>query len=244
MDVEHTSEYLRRDEGNFQNVGTSERFLSALGGGALVGWGLARLTGSQLLALLVGGSLLYRGVKGHCAMYDALGINTATSRRYGVPSKKGVKVEQSIVIHERPEILYRRWRDLPRLAELLPYLKSITVLDDRRSRWSAQNQNGYTVEWEAELINDRPNELIAWQSLPGSQIDTAGSIHFVDLGDDRGTEVRVSMKYQPPLGKIGAHIADLFGVGLDSQLQEALRRFKQRIESGEVPISSSQMQPR
>ena len=70
---------------------------------------------------------------------------------------------------------------------------------------------GQTVEWEAEIINDKPNEMIAWRSLPGSEVDTAGSVHFKPVGGGRGTEVHVNLKYNPPGGVVGAAVAKLFG---------------------------------
>jgi len=94
---------------------------------------------------------------------------------------------------------------------------------------------GIRAHWDAEIINEKENELIAWRSLEGSAVDTAGSVHFALAPDGRGTEVRVILKYDPPAGKVGAAVAGLFGEAPEQQIQEDLRCFKQMMEAGEVP---------
>ena len=118
-------------------------------------------------------------------------------------------------------------------------LESVKV-DGDRSHWVARGPLGHSVEWDAEIVNRRENELIAWRSLEGSQVDTAGSVHFVPLGGDRGTEVRVVLKYDPPGGRIGSAVAWLFGASPERQIREDLRRFKQVMETGTVPTIEGQ----
>jgi uncharacterized membrane protein len=95
------------------------------------------------------------------------------------------------------------------------------------------------VEWDAEIFNDRENEVIAWRSLEGSKVDTAGSVHFKSLGNDRGTAVTVSLKYNPPAGKVGAWAATLLGDNPTRMIADDLRRFKQSMESGELPTAGA-----
>jgi uncharacterized membrane protein len=96
------------------------------------------------------------------------------------------------------------------------------------------------VEWDAEIVTDKPNEVIAWRSLDGSDVDTAGSVHFRELPGGRGTEVRVELKYDPPAGKLGTAVAKLFGLSPEAQIRADLRRFKQILEAGEVPSTAGQ----
>src|SRR5438034_10305159 len=87
----------------------------------------------------------------------------------------------------------------------MSHLQSVKVLDDKRSHWVAKGPIGSDAEWDAEIINEIPNELIAWRSVDGSTVDNAGSVHFLPLRG--GTEVRVILRYYPPAGKLGAEIA-------------------------------------
>ncbi len=222
-----------------QNVGEFERYASAAAGVAMVVSGLARgKLGGWVLAAL-GGSLLYRGASGHCTMYQQLGIDTHRSKpSTSVPAKRGVKVEKSLTINQPVEMLYAFWRDLSNLPTVMTHLQSVEQFDEKRSRWVAEAPLGQTVHWDAEIINERENEMIAWRSVGDNQGDTAGSVHFKPIGHERGTAVTVSLKYDPPAGKLGVGLAYLFGDNADKQIDEDLRRFKQMMEAGELPTAA------
>ena len=190
----------------------------------------------------VGGSLVYRGATGHCSLYQTLGVNTAdqpgpaTSVRAG----HGVKVEESVTINRPVEDVYRFWRNFENLSRFMHYLDSVKDVGNNRSHWVARAPLGMSIEWDAELINDKPNDMIAWRSLAGSEVETAGSVHFRSLSFGRGTEVRVSLKYNPPAGKAGAAAAKLFGRSPQAEIREDLRNLKRILETGETPTISGQ----
>src|SRR5262245_47099160 len=225
------------------NVGDAERWVSVIGGGLLGLLGLKQgsLTGLGLAA--IGGGLIYRGLTGHCNVYAALGVSTAAHHHApatSVEAGRGVKVEKVVTINRSPEDLFRFWRDLENLPRFMSHLESVTTTGPTRSRWVAKGPLGMRVEWEAEIIQEKPNELIAWRSLEGARVDNAGSVHFRRVADDRGTEVRVVLKYDPPAGKLGVAVAKLLGDNPDSQIREDLRRFKQLMEAGETPTTWGQ----
>jgi uncharacterized membrane protein len=209
-------------------------------GGLLTLYGLTRgsLGGLGLAAL--GGGLLYRGASGHCHLYEALGVNTAGpgGEQTSIAAGQGVKVESSLTINRSPEELYRFWRNLGNLPRFMHNLESVHSMGGNRSHWVAQGPMGSRVEWDAEILTDRPSETISWRSLPGSQVATAGSVHFTRAPGDRGTEVKVSLKYDPPGGKVGAAVAFLFGKSPEWEVREDLRRFKRLLETGEVPTTA------
>jgi uncharacterized membrane protein len=122
----------------------------------------------------------------------------------------------------------------------MDHLESVTVQDDKRSHWVAKAPAGTTVEWDAEIINEKENELIAWRSLDGADVDNAGSVRFSEATGGRGTVVKVSLEYDPPAGIIGSLIAKLFGEEPSQQVQEDLHRFKQVMETGERPTTEGQ----
>jgi len=222
------------------NVGETERLLSALGGVALGLIGLSRGNLAGLGLAGIGGALVYRGMTGHCHLYQAAGLNTASeSTGAAVPAYRGFKVTQAMTINKSPEELFRFWRNFENLPRFMTYLESVKV-EGNRSHWVCRGPLGMTVSWDAEIYNERPNEMIAWQTLPGSTVASAGSVHFTPAAGGRGTEVRVTLKYDPPGGSLGAWFAWLVGSDPASLVREDLRRFKSLMEAGEIPTVTGQ----
>lgn len=235
-----TANRLGFDVGNSPvNVGELGRWVSVFGGGALAAAGLARRSPLGALLAIAGGSLIYRGLTGFCTFNDALGISTArrTNRNVAIPAGAGCKVEQIITVQRSPAEVYEFWRELENLPRIMRHLDSVRVLDGRRSHWVARAPLGLNVQWDAEIITDRPNETISWRSVPGSMVSTAGSVHFTPAAGGQGTQVRVILKFDPPAGKLGARIARLLGESPDTQIAEDLQHFKQIMESRRVPTA-------
>ncbi len=228
---------------NDKNVSEAERTASIIGGGLLTLYGLTRLSVPGILLAGVGADVLYRGITGHCWTYQALGINTAEVNQNPeapVQAKRSIKVKKSITINKPREELYSFWRDFENLPRIMQHLESVKTEGATRSHWTAKAPAGQKVEWDAEIINEKENELIAWKSLEGAQVPNAGSVQFSELGDGRGTEVKVELDYEPPAGALGALIAKLLGEEPEQQVQEDLRNFKQIMEAGEIPTTDGQ----
>jgi uncharacterized membrane protein len=244
---EFQSEAARRERraaegyGRPLNVSGTERLLSTLVGGGLAAYGLSRRSLGGLALACLGGGLIYRGVTGHCDMYEQLGINTSVrhSPMTGVRAQHGVKIEKSILIHRPPEDLYRFWRDVGNLPAVMNHLLLVDPHDDRRSHWVARGPLDTTLEWDAEIISERENEMIAWRSLDGGDVDTAGSVHFRPSAGGAGTLLTLSLKYDPPGGRTVARLAHFLGQGLEEELDEDLRHFKQLMEAGEMATAQN-----
>jgi uncharacterized membrane protein len=155
------------------------------------------------------------------------------------PQERGIRVRKAITINRSPEEAYRFWRDFENLPWFMAHLESVRVIDERRSRWKARAPLGASVEWEAEIVEDRPNELIAWRSLEGADVPNSGRVRFVPAPGGRGVEVQVELRYDPPAGIVGATIARLFGEEPSVQVNGDLGRFKQVMEIGEVVHSDA-----
>jgi uncharacterized membrane protein len=226
------------------NVGETERWVSAIGGGALAIYGLTRGSFAGVALALAGAGLLYRGTTGHCYAYQAAGIDTTGAEddnpNVSVRGGRGVKVEKSLTINRPATELYKYWRNFENLPRFMNHLEEVRVTSDTRSHWVAKGPAGSSVEWDAEIYNEKENEMIAWRSLEGSQVDNAGSVHFTPAPGDRGTVLRVVLKYDPPAGVVGALVARLFGESPAQQIDEDLRRFKQLMEAGEVMTTKGQ----
>lgn len=213
-----------------------------IGGGALVIWGLTRGKWDGWAAAAVGGTLVYRGATGHCDVYQALGINTAnqSGRNVSVPYELGIRVDKSILINKSPAEVYRFWRNLENLPKFMKNLESVKEIDNKHSHWVAKGPAGASMEWKAEIINEKENELIGWRSLSGSQVANAGSVQFKPGPGEEGCIVQIELQYEPPGGSVGAMFAKLVGQNPESQIEEDLRRMKQLLETGEIVETEGQ----
>ena len=217
-----------------QNISQAERWLSIAAGMGLAAYGLTRRRGAAgWMMAAFGGLLVRRGASGHCDTYELFGINTAGTgqdTRRALGGSAGVIVDESVTITQPVEILYRFWRNLENLPRVMRHLESVERITDTLSRWRAKGPANTSVEWNAEIINEVPNKLIGWQSIEGSDVVSAGSVHFDDLGAARGTRVRVRLQYSPPGGKLGAAIVRLVGSDAATEIREDLKQFKQSVE--------------
>jgi uncharacterized membrane protein len=162
------------------------------------------------------------------------------SRLNGARGAGVIRMAQSVTINRSPEEIYRFWRDLQNLPRFMKHLESVRATGDKRSHWAAKAPAGRTVEWDAEITEDRPNELIAWRSLEGADVDSVGHVRFERAPGGRGTIVKVEMQYSPPAGRVGATVAKLLGVGPEWRIKDDLRRFKQLMEVGEIITTEGQ----
>jgi uncharacterized membrane protein len=231
-----------------RNVGEAERWGSIAAGTALAIYGISRRNPSGFLLAGVGAILMRRGARGHCELYQAFDLNSASAgrgasssdTRVALGGSAGVLVEESVTVDRPIDELYQFWRNLDNLPRFMEHLESVDKLTDTLSRWRARGPGGTMVEWNAEIINEVPNQVIGWRSLEGSDVVSAGSVNFDVDGEGRGTTIRVRLQDSPPGGKVGAAVAKLLGQDAATEIREDLRRFKQLIESGELSRTDTQ----
>lgn len=234
-----------QDQHQETNVGDAERLVSVLAGAAIAVAGLARGKAAGLAAAAAGAALVHRGVTGHCRVYDAVGMDTSKHGRIEqaaamLPANRALHVERVFTIGRSAEDLYSFWRQLDNLPRFMGHLERVDVLDERRSHWVAKGPAGTEMEWDAEILEDAPNQRITWRSLEGADVANDGTVRFEPAPGNRGTEVRVSLSYSPPAGKLGATVARLFGENPEQQVRDDLRRFKSLMEAGEIPTTEGQ----
>jgi uncharacterized membrane protein len=164
-------------------------------------------------------------------------LSTATATASPGRRTGAIRVEQVVTINRPIEEVYQFWRAFQNFPRFMRHLESVQVTSERRSRWRAKGPAGITVEWEAEMIEDRASDWIAWRSLEGADVPNSGSVRFRRAPGARGTELRVQMEYSPPAGKLGRGVAWLFGADPEQQIREDLRRSKQLLETGEITLS-------
>lgn len=219
------------------SLGSAERLLSTALGGTLAVLGLSRRSVAGSVVAALGGYLFYRGTTGHCPISDALVMPRGDRATAG---DRGIHVDKAVTIEKSPEELYAFWRSFENLPRFMNHLESVETLPDGRSRWVAKAPLGQTVEWDAEIVEEREGEFIAWRSLEGASVASTGSVRFKAAPAGRGTEVHVSLDYRPPAGALGAAVAKLFGEEPEGQIDDDLSRFKALMEAGEVPTTRGQ----
>ncbi|MRR11037.1 DUF2892 domain-containing protein [bacterium] len=209
------------------NVGKADRVISAMLGaqtllrmGKWHGWGKAAAATSGIM-------LITRAATGHSRVYEALGVSSA-----GLEQGAGINLDASITIMRPRDEIFEFWRDVTNLPLVMRHLESVDERGDGVTHWVAHAPHGMTVEWDAQLINEQYGELLAWQSLPESEIEHAGSIHFRDAGD-KGTEVLLRMRYQPSKWRATAFgVAKFLAPGAQAEVASGLRRLKHVMETG------------
>jgi uncharacterized membrane protein len=233
----------RRWQASHVNIDEGERWVSLIGGSLLVVFGISRGGRSGALAALGGVALIYRAARGHSQLYERLGLDESPMHLARVTSlahRRGVTVRRTVAINKPVDEVFAFWRDFENLPRFMRHLESVTCDDSRRSHWVARAPAGRRVTWDAEVIEERPNELIAWRSLEDSDVRNSGMVAFERGPGGRGTTVRVSLTYAPPGGKFAAVVAKLFGEEPGQQVTDDLRRLKQLMEAGEVPTVDGQ----
>jgi uncharacterized membrane protein len=209
----------------------TERWASLIGGGAMVLMGLKQRSLRGVLTALAGGGLLYQGATKKSTIQqaqEAIGIGQV------------IKVEKTVTINKPIDELYRFWHDFENLPTFMKHLKEVKVLSNKRSHWVATAPLGTSIEWDADILEDRENDLISWASVEGADVENSGFVRFKKAPGNRGTEVKVVMEYNPPGGALAAVFAKLFGEEPEQQIGDDLRRFKMLMEAGEIATTEGQ----
>jgi uncharacterized membrane protein len=214
------------------NVGLAERIASLAAGLFMTSYAVKNPGLAGLLAGLVGGAMVWRGASGYCPINRALDRDTAHEQTHEV------EVTRSLTINRpRPEV-YQFWRQLENLPRFMHYLEDVRQLGPLRSHWVARLPRGLgKIEWEADIIHEEENAVITWRSQPGSDLDNAGEVRFMEAPDNQGTTVEAFISYRPPAGDVGELAARLLNPTFKQLVEQDLFRFKQLLETGRTPTA-------
>jgi uncharacterized membrane protein len=213
------------------NISTGERIISVLGGLALASVAMRNIKQPRSIAMLLGGGyLLVRGATGYCS------LNTRLQRNTVYKKASAIQISNVLTINKPRSEVYAFWRKLENLPRFMRHLVNVMQIDEKRSHWTAAMPRGLgRISWQAEITDDRPDEYIAWESLPGSLIDNAGSVVFKDAPGVDATEVTAVISYRLPAGDAGALAAKLVNPYAEQLIRNDLSRFKSVIETGKIP---------
>ena len=211
----------------------------ALGTGALLLLvGASRRSAVGACIAVSSAPLLYRGITGHWPQVLNGHVRHESTKTVH-DGEHGVDVRESVRLEVPVGVVYRLWRRLENLPLFMTHLERVTESSDGKSHWVAAGPAGLAVEWNAEIVNEIENKVLAWRSLPGSEVVTKGSVTFEAVRGGRLTQVSVQLQYAPPAGKAGALVASLFGREPSQTVREDLRHFKQLLEAGEIPRATA-----
>jgi uncharacterized membrane protein len=222
----------RNDQTRFRYTDV-ERWMTLATAGALLAYGFIRRTVPGMCLAFAAAPLAYRGVVGAWPRFSNSAPGDDT--RIALSGNRGTHIRESVRLEKPVAEVYRFWRNLQNLPRFMTHLTQVTDLGTGRSHWEAQGPARVRVEWDAEIINEVEDKLIAWRSLPGSDVVTAGSVNFSTVRDGRSTEIDVHLQYEPPAGRAGHLFATVLGRNPSSMIREDLRHLKQLLEAGEIP---------
>lgn len=212
-------------------------------------WAMARVAGDAIDLALLGAAARQpdtdrtRIALAATAVAGVTALDVFASQQLGDIESAHQPIEtvaKAITISTPPETIYRFWRNLENFPRFMRHLVEVKSTGERTSHWVATAPAGTRVEWDAEIVEDEANSRIAWRTLPDSSVEHEGVVSFEPALGGRGTIVRVSMSYVPPAGKLGVHVAKLFGEEPNLQIDSDLRRLKQLIETGEIATTDGQ----
>jgi uncharacterized membrane protein len=208
----------------------------ALGAAAIVARLGGRKKGAAALALsAVAGAAALGAVRG-----GQFGRGNAYGKGQGGASGGEPEVERSITIGKTADELRHYWLDQRTLPQIMAGFATVRATGEGRMHWKVEGPLGRAYEWDAETV-DRPGEGIGWRSLPDAAIPNEGWLRFHPAPADRGTVATLRFRFEPPGGALGDWVLELLGTTpLDLVVDGALRRFKNLVETGEIPTTARQ----
>lgn len=208
-------------------------------------WAWARTAGDLVDLALIGSALPTRRRGRQKALRAAAGVAAVAALDAGAAialrneglDPRGISVTQSVTICRRPDEVYAFYRDFQNLPTFMSHLEFVRV-ENGISHWRARGPLGSRIEWDAEIVDDQPGQVIAWRSVAGADVPNSGRVRFRPVPGrsetDMDTELIVELHYAPPAGAMGRAVAKLFGEEPAQQIASDLRRLKQVMETGEV----------
>jgi uncharacterized membrane protein len=177
-------------------------------------------------AAVVAGAALAGAIVGAAVPFMFSGRSSGS----GSTSRESTTVEESVVIDRPPHQIYDFWRDFTNLPQFMDNIESVTKINEVRSHWVIKAPAGASVEFNSLVTEDIPGRMIAWKSEEGASVPNRGRVEFIETSDGGGTNVRVTLSYDPPAGAVGRVVAKLFQREPGVQARQDLDRLKALLE--------------
>jgi uncharacterized membrane protein len=200
----------------------------------------------RLLAVTCGGALLLTGISTRGALGTAAGIagvglctrgftNLRFRRLVGLDRvPPAILLQKTLTIHAPLEHVYDFWSHYEQFPRFLPHVREVRRMTPDHSRWVVTGPLGISVWWEAIVTRLVPNEMLAWDTLPGSQVTHSGSVRFESA--NMSTRLDIQLTYTPPGGVFGHLVATLLGANPKHLMDRDLVCFKSLLEDGKISV--------
>ncbi|MCE9556799.1 MAG: hypothetical protein K8T91_25915 [Planctomycetes bacterium] len=148
-------------------------------------------------------------------------------------------LEAAIHILRPTDEVFRFCQDAEKLSTVVRHLQLIAPMEEGRTRWMVEGLQGTQIHWDAEMVCQQDSELLAFRSLPGSDIEISGAADFEAGPDGHGTVLTLKLKLALPHSSPSAAILELLGVGLEQMLDDDLQRIKEFLEADAAGSASN-----
>lgn len=198
--------------------------------------GLRRRSVCGAATALIGGGLCYWGISGRNHASDLFRTSTQTNgeQHDAGATANATEIERSITIGKSADELSTLWRDPQQLTRIMGDFATVTSVEEDRQHWVVPLPLG-RLTWETRIVEERPGELLRWESLPGAALPNEGTVRFGSAPGDRGTEVTFWIRFDPPGGVLGDTAIKRLDIGPRLLADTVLRRCKSLAETGEIP---------
>lgn len=213
-----------------------KRAIPAVVGGTLLVRGLRRRSLRGAATALVGGWLLSRALGGNARIEQTLRPRRVIDEiedRTGAAD--ATAVSRSITVGKPADELYEAWRDPEQFSQVMGHFAEVTSPDEDRYRWTVHGPRGRDVSWETRIVEAEPGELLRWETSADATVPNEGSVRFRPASGDRGTEVTLSLDFDPPGGTAGNAALKRLDIVPETLAGTVLGRFKSLVETGEIP---------
>jgi uncharacterized membrane protein len=135
-----------------------------------------------------------------------------------------IRVEKSVQIGANIENVFHTWAQFERFPQYCRSITHVRNIGYDRSEWTA-NFDGRILQWDAEITQVIPNQVIGWKSVNASK--HSGRITFAPIGND--TLVHVQMNYIPST-ILARPMSSVIAGRIEGYIEQALRDFKSELE--------------
>lgn len=212
-----------------ENWSPAARLVAGTAGTAALAFGFLKRDALSITIGTLGAGLLARSV-----------TNTEFQRLFGLGGgRRAVTINKSINVEAPVDVVFALWSHFENFPKFMENIQDVKIISPGISHWKAAGPAGTTVEWDAEITWVEQDEVIAWKSLRGSPVASAGLVKFQPIGED-STRVDIQMSYNPPAGAVGHAVASVLGTDPKTQIDADLMRMKTLLETGQLPHDAAQ----